>query len=75
MKLNSQESAVNTCEACGNDFSCGAATGNCWCFEINLGADVLVNLQNKFKNCLCPDCLKNKIELLLPDRPADENCS
>jgi hypothetical protein len=52
-----------TCESCGKEFFCGAETGNCWCFEVKLEAVELENLLQKFANCLCADCLKNKTEL------------
>ncbi len=47
------------CPVCGEEFECGAKSGKetCWCFEL---ANVLpVNSQ---QNCLCPNCLKKKIE-------------
>lgn len=69
-----KESSETTCESCGKDFSCGAKTGKCWCFEIELDADALKILQKIYKNCLCSNCLKNKIDLLLPGQVPDENC-
>lgn len=55
------------CESCGNDLLCGAKTGSCWCFEVQVDSDKLEDLQKKFNNCLCQNCLTNKIELLLPE--------
>lgn len=46
-----------TCESCGQEFSCGANAGKCWCFEIDLDIDTLAELRENFKNCLCEDCL------------------
>ena len=46
-----------TCESCGKDFSCGANTGKCWCFEVDLSRETLAKLQEDFKSCLCEDCL------------------
>ena len=61
------------CEACGEELLCGAKTGNCWCFDIMIDPAALEDLRSKFQNCLCQDCLKNKIELLLPDSTPTEN--
>jgi hypothetical protein len=49
---------TKVCESCGKDFSCGAKSETCWCFEIDLSKATLANLQKDFRNCLCPDCLK-----------------
>jgi hypothetical protein len=45
------------CESCGEEFSCGAKTGLCWCFEIELESEMLAELRQVYKNCLCKDCL------------------
>lgn len=47
-----------TCESCGKEFSCGANTGKCWCFEIDLSEEHLAQLKETFQNCLCENCLK-----------------
>jgi hypothetical protein len=46
-----------TCESCGVEFSCGADTGKCWCFEIDLKDESLAKLREEFNNCLCENCL------------------
>lgn len=51
---------TKTCEACGKEFSCGASSERCWCFEIDLSKETLAILQEDFKNCLCPDCLRKE---------------
>ncbi len=48
------------CETCGEEFSCGANVGKCWCFDVELKPETLTNLRECFKNCLCHDCLKLK---------------
>lgn len=48
------------CESCGEEFSCGAKSGKCWCFEIELKPETLIELRDEFKSCLCDDCLKIK---------------
>lgn len=45
------------CEACGKEFSCNAESGTCWCFDLQLKAETLQKLKEKFKDCLCPACL------------------
>jgi len=46
------------CESCGKEFSCGANVGKCWCFEAELKAEILMELREDFKNCLCAECLR-----------------
>jgi hypothetical protein len=48
------------CESCGKDFPCGAKSGKCWCFEIDLEEETLSKLQKEFESCLCEDCLKSR---------------
>jgi hypothetical protein len=48
------------CEACGEDFACGANIGKCWCFEVDLTDEKLANLKENFDKCLCPKCLINE---------------
>jgi hypothetical protein len=45
------------CESCGVEFSCGANVGECWCFAVEVKADVLADLRESFGSCLCKDCL------------------
>ncbi len=52
----------NICESCGNEFSCGADTGKCWCFERNLAPETLAELKENFNNCLCEKCLANIVK-------------
>jgi hypothetical protein len=47
-----------TCESCGEEFSCGAKSGKCWCFEVDLNSETLENLRKNFENCLCEKCLE-----------------
>jgi len=46
------------CESCGEAFSCGANVGKCWCFAVEVKAETLAELQEKFEGCLCESCLK-----------------
>ena len=45
------------CESCGEEFSCGANVGKCWCFKVELKAETLAKLRENFKSCLCENCL------------------
>jgi hypothetical protein len=54
-----EKSETKTCESCGRDFSCGAASAKCWCFEVDMSPETLAKLRENFKNCLCQDCLEN----------------
>lgn len=45
------------CEACGEEFSCGANAEKCWCFAVELKAEILAELQKNFNRCLCANCL------------------
>ena len=51
------------CEACGKPFVCGASLKGCWCIQIKLSADVRLQLRERYKDCLCPDCLKQFAEV------------
>jgi len=47
------------CEACGNEFSCGASLRGCWCSEIDLNDETRVDLKTQYRDCLCRDCLSS----------------
>jgi hypothetical protein len=47
----------SVCEACGNEFSCGASLRGCWCSEIELTDTQRSELKAKYRECLCRDCL------------------
>ncbi len=53
------------CESCGEEFSCGANIGKCWCFAVELKPETLADLSEDFNDCLCGNCL-NKIEKRKP---------
>jgi hypothetical protein len=46
------------CESCGEEFSCGVNVGNCWCFAVELKGEILTQLRENFKDCLCENCLR-----------------
>lgn len=43
------------CPRCGATFACGAATGDCWCFD---EAFRLAVPEGGGAGCYCPDCLR-----------------
>ena len=47
------------CEACGNEFSCGASVFGCWCSEIELTDETRTELRARYHDCLCRDCLSS----------------
>lgn len=53
----SKVSKNSLCESCGEDFFCGAETGNCWCFEVKIAPETLTEVGQKYDKCLCPTCL------------------
>lgn len=59
------------CESCGERFQCGAQTGACWCFEVNLNPELLSEINREYNNCLCRGCIikkaSNALEIELKD--------
>ena len=51
------------CESCGEEFSCGAQIGKCWCFEVDLNAEALAELIGNYNRCLCENCLSSARDL------------
>ncbi|MGI9166133.1 MAG: cysteine-rich CWC family protein [Pyrinomonadaceae bacterium] len=49
----------STCEACGGEFTCGATLSGCWCSEIKLSDAQRAELRERYKECLCRNCLKS----------------
>jgi SAM-dependent methyltransferase len=45
------------CIECGSDFNCGNETADCWCASLPAVLPLTEGAQ-----CLCPDCLQQKIE-------------
>jgi len=52
-----------TCEACGNDFTCGASLKGCWCAEITLSGEDRAELKARYSDCLCRQCLEKQVGL------------
>jgi len=50
----------STCEACGNEFKCGATLTGCWCTEVKLTDETRADLRGRYKKCLCRECLERE---------------
>ena len=46
------------CEACGEEFHCGASLTGCWCSEVKLSDATRAELRAKYRECLCRACLE-----------------
>ncbi len=65
MKLNKASGLISekykefsTCESCGNEFTCGATSKDCWCFNVKISEENRKELKSTFENCLCQNCLE-----------------
>jgi len=61
MKITETVSEKIICESCGEEFSCGANVGECWCFAVELKAETLTEMRENFKKCLCEKCLNSYV--------------
>ncbi len=50
--------APSECGACGKPFVCGASFKGCWCFDIKLSDATRRELRERYKDCLCRECLE-----------------
>jgi hypothetical protein len=48
----------SVCEACGEEFTCGATVMGCWCTELELTDEARAELKSKYRECLCRKCLE-----------------
>ncbi len=53
----------SVCEACGEQFVCGASLSSCWCQEIKLSESARGELRARYERCLCRACLENYAEV------------
>ena len=59
--ISSKWREPSKCEACGEDFNCGATLTGCWCSELKLTDDARAELRGSYSGCLCRKCLE-KVE-------------
>jgi hypothetical protein len=67
--MNDQQSCgaagkEETCEACGAEFRC-EPSGACWCFSETIPKKALEDIQERYRRCLCPVCLKQAVSASL----------
>jgi hypothetical protein len=58
--MKNKEAEKRICASCGEEFGCGAKSGNCWCFALELEPQTLAVLRNEFESCLCRGCLERR---------------
>ncbi|RTL21273.1 MAG: hypothetical protein EKK52_08665 [Burkholderiales bacterium] len=61
---------TTACPRCGGGFACGAATGRCDCFELQLTEALRAELAARFDGCLCMACLR-ELSGPTPSAPGD----
>ena len=54
LKLN----RAQVCEACGSEFACEFTIRGCWCVNIKLSDETRALLKEKYRSCLCRQCLE-----------------
>jgi len=52
-----EEKFTAKCGSCGKSLSCYNSE-NCWCFGTELSANARTAMNEKFKGCLCSECLQ-----------------
>ena len=52
---------ARVCEACGQEFHCGASVWGCWCAEVKLNDAQRAALRAKHRDCLCRACLEKAV--------------
>jgi hypothetical protein len=57
----------SVCEACGEEFTCGATLAGCWCTEVKLTDEARASLRERYRKCLCRACLEREAG----EKPAD----
>jgi len=55
------------CARCGGTFHCGAGgRAPCACTGLQLGAELLATLRQRYTGCLCLNCLRQLAEAAAP---------
>ncbi|QQS49884.1 MAG: cysteine-rich CWC family protein [Bacteroidota bacterium] len=49
--------SIKKCPSCGKEFSC-MGENDCWCETVQLHKKQFLILNQKFSDCICPDCMK-----------------
>jgi hypothetical protein len=62
---------TQVCEACGGSFTCEISSSKgCWCGEVKLSEDTLLELRAKYGDCVCRTCLE---KLAKKEQPAAQS--
>jgi hypothetical protein len=57
--VNAPPPRLDRCPRCGSAFRCGAAGPDpCACTTVTLGATLQAQLRERYRGCLCLDCLR-----------------
>jgi len=48
--------AVKKCQKCGASFTC-EGDNDCWCEKVQLHKKEMIELMERYTDCLCPACL------------------
>jgi hypothetical protein len=49
--------ALKKCKKCDSVFTCDG-DNDCWCETVQIHKKEMVEIMEKYTDCLCPDCLK-----------------
>jgi hypothetical protein len=48
---------MKKCPKCGSRFSC-EGDQDCWCEKVHIHKVQMIEIMERYSDCLCPDCLK-----------------
>jgi len=51
------DAKVETCPRCQKQFACQA--GRCWCANVTVPMEALIEMRQLFESCVCPECLQH----------------
>jgi hypothetical protein len=55
--MNHSTATIKTCPSCGNSFPC-QSNDDCWCEKVKIHKKEMLEIMEKYTDCICPDCLK-----------------
>jgi len=53
--------ALKKCQKCGATFTCDG-DNDCWCEKVDILKKEMIQLMEKYTDCLCPQCLSKYAE-------------
>ena len=48
---------LKKCQKCGVDFRCDGE-GDCWCESVPIHRTQMLEIMEKYTDCICPSCMK-----------------